>query len=76
VTEAGVLVGPRGERFYTAQVLAAALGISVKEVEQLAARGYIQPPEIRFGSKKVWPEFQVARLLRESKAGGGWVPYR
>jgi hypothetical protein len=30
---AGVLVSPLGERYYTAAVLAAALGISVKEVE-------------------------------------------
>jgi hypothetical protein len=70
------LVSPLGERYYTAAVLAAALGISVKEIEQLATSGYIPPPEVRFGSKRVWPEHQVAKLLREARAGATWAPFR
>jgi hypothetical protein len=67
---AGVLVSPLGERYYTAQVLAAALGISVKEVEQLAARGHIPPAEVRFGSRRVWPEHRSADSWSGHGQGG------
>jgi hypothetical protein len=49
---------------------------SVKgDVDQLAPAGYISPPEIKFGSKRLWPEWQVSKLMRQSKAGGIY-PFR
>ena len=73
--QAGVLTDSFGTRYYTEAVLAPALGVSVKELGGLVASGYLPPPEIRFGSRKVWNEATVSRLLRESKAGGGWAPF-
>jgi hypothetical protein len=74
--KAGVVVGPYGERFYTEDVIATMLGIPKKYVAKLVASGYLPPPEIRFGSKRVWPEHVVVRLQREARQGGGWAPFR
>jgi hypothetical protein len=73
---AGVLVASDGTRFYTEAMVAAALGISVKDLNRAIQAGYAPPPEIRFGQKRVYPEYEVARLLRLSKAGVTWAPFR
>jgi hypothetical protein len=73
---AGVLTDAFGTRFYTEQMVAAALGISVKEFHQAVAAGYLVPPQTKFGQRRVWPEWQVSQLLRQSRAGAAWAPFR
>jgi hypothetical protein len=73
---AGVLTDSMGGRWYTEQMVAAALGISVKDLHQAVSAGYLSPPQVKFVSKKVFPEWQVSQLLRLSKAGVSWAPFR
>jgi hypothetical protein len=76
MAKAGVLVGPYGERYYDELTVASMLGVTVKELAGLIQAGYLPAPEIRFGQKRVFPEHVVARLQREARQGGGWMPYR
>jgi hypothetical protein len=76
MAKAGVLTDAFGSRYYSESMVAAAVGVSVKELNGLIAAGYIPPPEIRFGSKRVWPEHVVGSLVRTAKAGAAWAPFR
>jgi hypothetical protein len=71
-----VLTDAFGSRYYTEALLASAIGVSVKELNGLIAAGYIPPPVIMFGQKRVWAEHVVSALVRQSKAGGAWAPFR
>jgi hypothetical protein len=69
MAKSGVLTDAFGSRYYSETMVAAALGVSVKELAGLVASGYLPPPQIRFGQRRVWAEHVVAALVRTSKAG-------
>jgi hypothetical protein len=72
-----VWVSSTGERWYPAEMIASILGVKPAEIRKLVMAGYLAPGQPRAGGSVLyWPEFEVARIQRQARQGGGWAPYR